>query len=179
MDVNFRGAQAATPFVTEIDYDAKGQRTLIEYGNNVKTEYAHDPLTLRLTNLKTTRINGPGRRFQELELYLRSHWQHHRQIQDNAQQTIYYNNQVVTPINDYTYDAIYRLIHAEGHGAVGQAFQRLRRPGTIKFQIHLPHPGDGQAMRRYTEQYEYDSVGNFLQLIHVAANGNWTARLYL
>ena len=33
---------------------------------------------------------------------------------------------------------------------------------------------DGQAMRRYTERYEYDPVGNFLQLIHQAANGNWT-----
>ena len=29
-------------------------------------------------------------------------------------------------------------------------------------------------MRRYTEQYEYDAVGNFLELIHQAANGNWT-----
>ena len=61
VDVNLRGAQAATPFVTEIDYDAKGQRTLIEYGNNVKTEYAHDPLTFRLTNLKTTRLTDQAR----------------------------------------------------------------------------------------------------------------------
>ena len=29
-------------------------------------------------------------------------------------------------------------------------------------------------MRRYTEQYEYDAVGNFLRLIHQATNGNWT-----
>ena len=29
-------------------------------------------------------------------------------------------------------------------------------------------------MRRYTERYEYDPVGNFLRLIHQAANGNWT-----
>ena len=40
--------------------------------------------------------------------------------------------------------------------------------------MHLPQPGDGQAMRSYTEQYDYDAVGNFLQLIHQAANGNWT-----
>ena len=29
-------------------------------------------------------------------------------------------------------------------------------------------------MRRYIERYEYDAVGNFLRLIHQAANGNWT-----
>ena len=29
-------------------------------------------------------------------------------------------------------------------------------------------------MRRYTERYDYDAVGNFLHMIHQAANGNWT-----
>ena len=44
------------------------------------------------------------------------------QIADDAQQTIYFNNQVVTPDADYTYDAIYRLIEAQGrehHGPDG------------------------------------------------------------
>ena len=39
-----RGAAIATSFVTNIDYDAKGQRALIEYGNNTQT------------NMSTTRI---------------------------------------------------------------------------------------------------------------------------
>jgi RHS repeat-associated protein len=29
-------------------------------------------------------------------------------------------------------------------------------------------------MRRYLERYEYDAVGNFLKMIHQAANGSWT-----
>ena len=58
MDVNLRGAAAATPFVTDIDYDAKGQRTLIDYGNGVRTTYEYDPLTFRLTRLTTTRPAG-------------------------------------------------------------------------------------------------------------------------
>src|SRR5690606_29217361 len=33
VDVNLRGVAVATPFVTDIDYDAKGQRTLLDYGN--------------------------------------------------------------------------------------------------------------------------------------------------
>jgi RHS repeat-associated protein len=43
-----------------------------------------------------------------------------------------------------------------------------------KFRVRLPHPGDGQAMRNYTEAYEYDAVGNFEKLIHQATNGSWT-----
>ncbi len=34
------------PFVTNIDYDAKGQRTRIDYGNGVSTDYTYDPLDL-------------------------------------------------------------------------------------------------------------------------------------
>ncbi|HEV2126721.1 MAG TPA: toxin, partial [Chloroflexota bacterium] len=33
VDVKLRGAAASTPFVSNIDYDAKGQRTLMVYGN--------------------------------------------------------------------------------------------------------------------------------------------------
>jgi RHS repeat-associated protein len=94
-------------------------------------------------------------------------------IHDDAQQTIYFNNQVVTPHADYTYDAIYRLLTAEGREHIGQVSQ----PETTwddAFRVKLQHPQDGQAMRRYTERYDYDPVGNFLQLIHQAANGNWT-----
>jgi hypothetical protein len=39
VDIHLRGAQAATPFVTNLDYNAKGQRVLIEYGNNTRTAY--------------------------------------------------------------------------------------------------------------------------------------------
>ena len=35
MEVNLRGAATTTTFVGKIDYDAKGQRTRIEYGNGV------------------------------------------------------------------------------------------------------------------------------------------------
>ncbi|BFU91260.1 MAG: hypothetical protein NTAFB01_24470 [Nitrospira sp.] len=173
VDVTLRGATTATSFVANINYDAKGQRALIEYGNNVKTEYAHDPMTFRLTGLKTTRTTDQAR-LQDLR-YTYDPVGNITHIQDDAQQTIYFNNQVVTPNNDYTYDATYRLIDAEGREHIGQAAQ----PETTwddQSRVHLPQPGDGQAMRRYHEQYEYDPVGNFQKMIHQATNGNWTRR---
>jgi RHS repeat-associated protein len=169
VDVRLQGEQSSTSFVTNIDYDAKGQRTLIEYGNNVRTNYEYDPLTFRLTRLQTLR---GAERLQDLS-YTYDPGGNITRIVDDAQQTIYFNNQVVTPSNDYTYDAVYRLIAAEGREHIGQ----VEQPETTwddRFRIHLPHPNDGQAMRRYTERYEYDAVGNFLQLIHQAINGNWT-----
>jgi RHS repeat-associated protein len=35
-------------------------------------------------------------------------------------------------------------------------------------------PEDGNAMRNYTRTWEYDSVGNIMEMIHQANNGNWT-----
>jgi RHS repeat-associated protein len=155
--------------VTNIDHDAKGQRTLIEYGNGAKTAYTYDEKTLRLVHLKTTR---GGAVLQDL-FYAYDPVGNITRIRDDAQQTTFFNNQVVLPHCDYSYDPIYRLIAAAGREHIGQAGQ----PETSwddEFRINLPHPSDGQAMRNYTEQYVYDAVGNFEKLIHQAANGNWT-----
>jgi hypothetical protein len=48
--------------VTNIDYDAKGQRQRIEYGKVASTFYDYDKLTFRLMNLVTRRnaVNFPG-----------------------------------------------------------------------------------------------------------------------
>ena len=155
--------------VTNIDHDAKGQRTLIEYGNGAKTAYTYDEETFRLVHLKTTR---GGVVLQDL-CYTYDPVGNITRIRDDAQQMIFFNNQVVLPNCDYSYDPIYRLIAAAGREHIGQAGQ----PETNwddEFRVNLPHPSDGQAMRNYTEQYFYDAVGNFERLIHQAANGNWT-----
>ena len=46
------GQPVWTPFITDIDCNAKGQRARIEYGNGVGTTYKYDPLTFRLTHLE-------------------------------------------------------------------------------------------------------------------------------
>ncbi len=175
VDVHLRGAAVATPFVRNIDYNARGQRVLIEYGHQVKTEYEYDVLTFRLTRLKTTRLSDQAR-LQDLN-YTYDPAGNITQIEDAAQQTIYFNNQVVTPSNDYSYDAVYRLVQARGREHIGQASQ----PQTTwndQFRVHLPHPGNGQAMRRYTEEYLYDEVGNFEHMIHHAQGGDWVRDYY-
>ncbi len=174
--------------VTNIDYDAKGQRTRIDYGNGATTEYSYDEQTFRLIHLKTRRTGAAAQNvvqrllgqaatqvtsvFQDL-FYTYDPAGNITHIRDDAQQTIIFNGQVVPPQCDYVYDPIYRLINATGREHIGQ----LAQPQTSwndEFRVNLPQPGNGQLMRNYTEQYVYDAVGNFDKLIHQATNGNWT-----
>jgi RHS repeat-associated protein len=173
----------STQFVSNISYDAKGQRQAISYGNGTSTVYSHDPLTFRLMNLYTARSSSsfPGddpnppkqpRGIQNLS-YSYDPVGNVTQIRDSAQQTIYYNNAKVAPVMSYTYDARYRLIQATGREAIGQVSQPQPSYDDSP-RMNQPLPNDWTAMRNYTEGYQYDVVGNFLALIHGTASGNWT-----
>lgn len=168
VQARLRGAAGWTRFVEDIDYNAKGQRELIRYGNGVETTYDYDPLTFRLIHLKTSR-NTDGD-LQDLS-YTFDPAGNITYIKDAAQQTIYFDNTKITPDADYTYDAIHQLIEATGREHIGQVGQVDHNDP----EIHpLPHPNNVEAMRPYAEQYEYDAVGNILAMIHRANGGGWT-----
>ncbi len=181
MRSRLRGGGEFIPFVTNIDYNEKGQRTLIEYDNGVRTEYTYDRETFRLTNLRTTRI-ADSARLQDLH-YTYDPVGNITSIGDDAQQTIFFNGQVVSPHTDYTYDALYQLRQAEGREHRGQTANNLpeHRPElkphydfNDSTRRNLDHPHNGQAMRNYSQDYQYDLVGNILAMIHRAEGGDWT-----
>ena len=181
--------------VANIDYDANGQRLRIDYKNGATTFYSYDPLTFRLTQLLTKRKaadfprdepqvvdpDWPGKQVQNLR-YTYDPAGNITHIQDAAQQTVYFRNQRVEPSNDYVYDALYRLIQADGREHLGQMANGQRKAPTAPdgfnaFHTRLEHPGNGQAMGTYTERYVYDAVGNFLQMQHRGsdpASAGWT-----
>ena len=156
--------------------------------------YSYDPLTFRLTQLVTRRnaaafpgddpqppvAGWPGRQVQNLH-YTYDPAGNITHIQDDAQQTIYFRNQRVEPSNDYTYDALYRLIQATGREHLGQTNGAPNPPTSPDafnaFHTRLDHPGNGNAMGTYIERYVYDAVGNFLQMQHRGsdpAHAGWT-----
>ena len=132
-----------TDFITDIGYDAKGQRVAVRYGNGTRTDFGYDTLTFRVMSRKTTR--GSDQAVLQDLAYAYDPAGNITRVADAAQQTLYFNNQVVTPSRDFTYDALYRLISAAGREQIGQAtaardqLERCRR-------VQLPHLGDGQAM---------------------------------
>src|SRR5262249_594987 len=92
LSVHLEGASTPTPFVSTIDYDARGRRELIEYGNGVRTDYDYDPQTFRLIHLSTSRSSGSLHDLQDLH-YTYDPTGNITTIRDDAQQTIYFNNQ--------------------------------------------------------------------------------------
>ncbi|GAA1980200.1 SpvB/TcaC N-terminal domain-containing protein [Microbacterium pumilum] len=190
IDVNLRGevrddGPVWTPFVTGIEYDAKGQRRSIAHGSGagsdrrgVTTTYSYDPLTFRLVRLLTSRdaTAFPDEDVVQDLRYTYDPIGNITHIQDDAQQAVFFRNQRVEPSADYTYDALSQLVEATGREHIGQ----LSNPETSwsdEFRVGRPHPNDEGAMRRYAEQYAYDDAGNIRELAHRAADGDWT-RLY-
>lgn len=194
--------------VHNIDHDAKGQRLCIEYKNGVRTRYWYDPDTFRLVHLYTRRgldftedCENPqpppattyapdepplGRNcgLQNLH-YTYDPAGNITHIQDAAQQTIYFSGARVEPSNDYTYDALYRLIEATGREHLGQggatiphSYNDAGRVGIVSSDASgRLAPNDANAMGNYAERYVYDAVGSILQMSHTRTNGpvsGWT-----
>jgi len=194
IEANLRGDAGVTSFVTGIGYDAKGQRTLIDYGNGARTIYEYDPLTFRLAHLVTRRdailfpddcpqpppADWPGCQIQNLR-YSYDPAGNITRIQDDAQQIVYFRNRRVEPSNDYTYDAVYRLIEATGREHLGQNGENAFLPADPTSyndtpRVRLLHQADGNAMGTYVQRFMYDEVGNILEMIHRRsdpAQPNW------
>lgn len=181
MDVNIRGAEAVTHFVTDINYNAKGQREEIYYGNKTKTKYTYEPETFRLKQLYTTRkIDGKIDVLQDLN-YTFDPVGNITQIQDLAQPDITYNDQLVKALNEYEYDALYRLVSATGREHIGQTGIDNNKRADFNYRnfpftnLTPPGPNDANAFRNYSERYTYDKAGNMLEQNHNAgATGSWT-----
>ena len=181
--VNVRGQQPSedprtwTPVVKRIEYNARGQQTLIENGNGTITTSTLDPVMFRLLNLKTVRGSDV---LQDLS-YVYDPAGHVMHMNDGAQQAIYFRNARVNPVSDYTYDALYRLIEATGREHLGQTGGGPSSP-TVPGPaddavINGDSPADGSAMGSYTETYRYNDAGNILSVSHAGNNSNspgWT-----
>ena len=149
LEVSLKGVGNFEGFVRQIDYNARGQRLSIAYGNGAHTTSDYDPLTFRLTLLKTgetatvhfcrtcpmsTIRSGtsldPGR----------------RAAGDLFQKPGRSGN------GDYVYDAVYRLIGATGREHAGG-------PGRPKRISMIP---GGCACRCRAMVMRYTAIGSVI-----------------
>jgi len=167
-----RGATTETDFVTGISYNPKGQRTRIKYGNGATTKYEYDENNFWLTELLTTRSNGEDK-LQDLN-YKYDEMGNITEIKDKVQEVAFFDNQIVNPTQTFEYDALYRLTKATGreHAQNDSSASDEGRdyPQSL---IQNPMPSDATALRNYTRKWEYDEVGNILDMIHSANNSSW------
>ncbi len=174
-----------TSAIAEIRYNVKGQREFLKLGNGVITRYEYDENTFRLRQLRTTRP-GSVQAFPEYHSGLRdtSVLQQLNYtydpvgnitgIYDEAFEPVFFQNQKVEAHSKYKYDALYRLTEARGreNGAlVGAPNHNDGKAVKVQFPVGQNDPN---ALRNYTQFYEYDAVGNIKQMHHSAGIGTWT-----
>ena len=164
-------ARPPTKAIEEVRYNAKGQKELLKLANRTSTRYTYDAETFRLTRLDTRRDGTPPG-IQDLR-YVYDPSGNITDVNDIAQETVYTNNTVVRPQHQYVYDAIYRLIAAEGRENPAAASPPKTDEGRWP-QGAFP---TNTRPRNYTQRYSYDRVGNFVAIVHQpsAATG-WTRR---
>jgi RHS repeat-associated protein len=165
LDARLRGAAEPTPFLVEVDHNARGQRVRCRYGNGVETTYGYDSLTFRLRRLRSVR--GGSDVLQDLA-YTYDPAGNIIRIDDGAQQNVFFRNRRVDPSADYVYDAMYRLVRASGREHL--AGTPAPTSATDAPRVGLAQPSDGNALGRYVERYHYDAVGNMLRLAHRGAD---------
>jgi RHS repeat-associated protein len=159
-------------FVANIDYNAKGQRTLLAHGNGVTTTYQYEPATFRLSRIDTRRgagfDDGPAppdlRRGVQSLRYAYDPVGNITHVADDAQPRVFNLNTMVEAHADYTYDALYRLVTASGREHLGLV-NGAQAP-TSWDDAPRVNPADRNALGRYTERYTYDLAGNLTELHH-------------
>jgi RHS repeat-associated protein len=180
-----------TVYVQRIAYNAKGQRTLIAYGNGVMTRCAYHPLSFRLTRLRsepgtlTDLAGGPVYRpsGQVLQDYGYDHdlAGNILTIRDRTPGSGIPGNPAAFAAADpavgalliggdaldrnFAYDPAYRLIAATG--------REHQAPPAGDPWTDLPRGTDITKAQAYQERYRYDAAGNMLRLAH-AGHGGFT-----
>ncbi len=176
VSVQLPGELTPTTTISEINYNAFGQRTQVVYqaspGNTFSTQLSYNTLNRRLQQF-TTRRHVDNHILQDLN-YTYDAAGNITAIQDLAQTSVIFNNLTVGADQTFAYDALYQLIRSEGRE---HAAQNNLQPNENGFQpvIAVPFPNSPEALQRYIQEFTYDEVGNLTRMQHQGGNVlRWT-----
>ncbi|WP_433633987.1 SpvB/TcaC N-terminal domain-containing protein [Halomicrococcus sp. NG-SE-24] len=196
--------ESSETFVDHIAYDAKGQRTLVTYGNGVMTRYAYDTETFRLDRMRSetyeSDTNGyratgdqPGGDLYQNFTYRYDLVGNIKSINDQTphcgvQDTMDRRHELD---RKFEYDPLYRLVYATGRECTALLDERPmtdytpcghQPPGTGKPEVNRKNAPERTV--KYWERYNYDAVGNMTRMRHGAqsddrnkTNPSWTRHL--
>ncbi len=164
-------ASITTTYIKNIEYNEKGQRQKVIYGNDVVTKYYYDKNTFRLRRLESKRSNGD--QLQDW-YYTYDPVGNITHIEDKNIPAVFFDNHKITGISSYIYDALYRLVEASGReNDAALALDSNDNWHDQHFSACF-NPDDPMVMRNYSQNFQYDEAGNIMQIRHLAAGNNWT-----
>jgi RHS repeat-associated protein len=172
LEADIMGRGNSKTFLAEQDYDAKGQKQWVQYGNETITEYFYEAKTFRLASLIT--VDKNKKPLQDL-YYTYDPIGNIMEVQDHAQGALYYNNAIILAQKRYEYDHLNRLTKATGREHIGNNAPNHKDFAHLQ---GLPHQHVQNAVRTYTQRYDYDRVDNITSMNHstAGATGNWTRK---
>jgi RHS repeat-associated protein len=164
-------------YVSRIAYNAKGQRVLMAYGNDIMTRFAYDSVNFRLLRQRSEKFVNPSGfalTYEPVSGTVRQDCEYDFDLSGNiVTMTDDSPNAGVgggsaNPLSrDFTYDALYRLMTATGRES--GSFANSSTPWDDGFYV----PDDSHTNTRgYTRTYTYDQLGNMLKVNHNAGAGN-------
>jgi RHS repeat-associated protein len=161
---------ASRPIVTELEHDASNQRVRIALGNQAVSLFEYEPTTLRLLDIRTERPDTPGSKTIQDRSYTYDPVGNLTQTRDNVRELVFFRQQAVSPVADYTTDSLYRLLRATGVQQPALAVAPERSPRRFDAD-------NGAELENYLQTYAYDDGNNLTDLRHTAVSGNWTRRI--
>jgi len=173
--------QNKTTQVEKIEYNEKGQRKFITYGNGAHTTYHYDEKSYRLTRLHTMR-KLPDDSMEDIHdvFYTYDAIGNIVEMFDEVQLTQFFNNQQVEPKQQFVYDGLNRLIEASGREHIGQTYNgnlnNSSKATDHEIPVNPPNSNDNTALQNYKQKYTYDKVGNITEWKHVAASNGYTRK---
>jgi RHS repeat-associated protein len=156
-------------YVNHIAYNAKGQRTLILYGNGIMTRYSYDKEPFLLARIRTEKYIelSPSISYRPAGSLLQDYTYEydfvgnilaiHDHVHDNSA------NLSANNFRDkmFAYDPLYRLVSATGTECRYDLSEDLPPPWNTTVKCIDPN-----QTRLYAEEYHYDPVGNLERLVH-------------
>ncbi|KAK6533679.1 hypothetical protein TWF694_002611 [Orbilia ellipsospora] len=154
-------------YISAVHFDAKGRMSMIKYGNGSFIINKYDPLTSAIDKKLIYKGNEI---LQELR-YIYDAQGNVVFARKESTRDIFFKNKKVEAMNEYTYDAIYRLIRATGREHIGQT-SGIPDKTSSKPSRNIS-AADEQSFVNYTEIYGYDLVGNVVQVVHTFDDENF------
>jgi RHS repeat-associated protein len=174
-------------YIERIAYNARGQRTLVVYGNGMMTRYSYDPNSFRLARLRTEGCSAAALIYRPSGEVLQDFGYTYDLAGnvltiDERVKSCGIRNSAEGPDRlrrRFDYDPVYRLAQATGRACASTGTPRgldddprcgfLAAGTAMATQDNAP-----DVVEAYTETYRYDPAGNIAGLRYGSASGSWT-----